>query len=142
MLENKKWESLVWIIIWILLLTFVIMWLYNLILYSENTNISFEENSVKWILKDNVQSISYKINTNGINEWSGFYIYKNNGSKTFEVFTGASNIKYKYIDMYGEFTDTWVTDKNIYERIIKVEKIDPITNGRIYSVSINNYYRK
>lgn len=141
MIENKKWESLVWIVIWILLLTFVILGLYNLILYSENTNITFEENSVKWVLKDNATSIIYNIDIDWINEWSGFYIFKNNWTKNFEIFTWASNIKYKYIDKYWEIVGTWVTDRNIYEREIILDKIDPVTNSKIYKVNIDNYYR-
>lgn len=139
MIENKKWESLVWIIVWILLLTFVILGLYNLILYSENTNIIFEDSSVQWILKDNALSVLYKVNINWINEGSGFYLYKDNSSKTFKIFTWSSNIQYKYIDRYWDKISTWVTDRNIYEREIFVEKIDPETNSKIYKVVIDKY---
>lgn len=139
MIENKKWESLVWIIVWILLLTFVILGLYNLILYSENTNIIFEDSSVQWILKDNSLSIVYKINTNWINEGSGFYLFKDNTSKTFMVFTWSSNIQYKYIDRYWDKISTGETDRNIYEREVFVEKIDPETNSKIYRVVIDKY---
>lgn len=141
MIENKKWESLVWIVIWILLLTFVILGLYNLILYSESTNITFEENSIKWIITDNTQNILYKINTNWINEGSGFYLYKDNTNKNFKVFTWAANLKYKYIDRYWEFVSTGIIDKDIYSREIFVEKIDPITNTKIFKVNIDNYYK-
>lgn len=142
MIENKKWESLVWIVIWILLLTFVILGLYNLILYSESTNITFEENSIKWILSDNTQSVLYKLNINGINEWSGFYLHKNNTTKSFDVYTGAINLKYKYIDKFWEFVSTGATDRDIYSREIILEKIDTNTNTKLYKVKIDNYYKQ
>jgi len=141
MIENKSWESLVWIVVWILLLSFVILWLYNLILYSESTNTNFEENSVKWILKDNTLSIIYKMDTNWINEGSGFYIYKDNSTKTFQLFTWSNNLKYKYIDKNWELVSTWVTDIDIYEREVVIEKIDIETNTKIFNVMINNYNR-
>ncbi len=143
MLTNKKAESLVWILIWILLLSFVIISLYNLILYSYNTNTNFEENTTRWFLEDNTLNILYKVDTNWINEWTWFYLYKDNTLKTFMTFTWVTNIEYKYIDQYWEKVNTGGTyEWNIYEREITIKKIDPITNNKIYSVSIEKYYRK
>jgi hypothetical protein len=141
MIENKNWESLVWIIVWILLLSFVILGLYNLIIYSESTNINFGENSVKWILKENTINIIYKIGIDWVNEWSGFYIYKDNMAKEFKVFTWSDNIKYKYIDKNWELIDTWVTDTPIFEREVIVDKIDQETNAKMFNVIIGNYNR-
>lgn len=142
MKENKKWESLVWIIIWILLLTFVILGLYNLIIYSENINITFEDSSVKWILKDNALNIVYKIHPN---VWTAigepFYMYKNNTTKTFDFFTWATNIKYKYIDKYWELVSTGVTDVDIYERTFKLE-VESVMGNIVPGVEINNYYKQ
>jgi hypothetical protein len=142
MIPNKKAESLAWILIWIMLLTFVVFGLYNLILYSVDTNLGFEESTHKWFLEDNTLNILYKINTDGISEWSGFYIYKDNVSKTFEIFTGASNIQYKYINEFWEKVDTGTYEWNIYGREAKIEKIDSVTNSKIYSVLIEKYYKK
>jgi hypothetical protein len=142
MIPNKKAESLAWILIWIMLLTFVIFGLYNLILYSVDTNLNFEESTIKWFLEDNALSVLYKINTDGINEWSGFYIYKDNFSKTFKIFTGANNINYKYINEYWEKVSTGTYEWNIYQREARIEKIDTVTNSKIYSVLIEKYYKK
>ncbi len=142
MIPNKKAESLAWILIWIILLTFVIFSLYNLILYSVDTNLSFEESTHKWFLEDNALNILYKINTDSINEGSGFYIYKDNDSKTFQIFTWASNIQYKYINEYWEKVNTGTYEWNIYEREAKIDKIDSDTNSKIYSVQIEKYYKK
>ena len=142
MIPNKKAESLAWILIWIMLLTFVVFGLYNLILYSVDTNLGFEESTTKGFLEDNTLNILHWINTDGIHEWSGFYIYKDNVSKTFEIFTGASNIQYKYINEFWEKVNTGTYEWNIYEREAKIEKIDLVTNSKIYSVLIEKYYKK
>lgn len=142
MIPNKKAESLAWILIWIILLTFVVFGLYSLILYSVDTNTNFEDNTTRWFLEDNALNILYKINTDGINEWSWFYIYKNNTSKKFETFTWSLNIGYKYINEYWEKVDTGTYEWNIYGREAKIEKIDPLTNSKVFSVLIEKYYKK
>ncbi len=136
MIENKKWESLVWIIIWIVLLSFVVLWMANLIWYWDAVNSSFEINSITWLLKDNALSIVQKIDPSWVNTWEDFYIFKDNNTKTFKVMTWITNANYRFINKFWEQASITWYEWNVYERILKIEKVDPVTNSKIYNVSV------
>jgi len=146
MIKNEKWESLVWIIIGIAMLSFCILWILNVINYSINLIDSFDKNIKLTILKDNVSHIMSKIDTSNVGENEIFYIYKNSTGSVFEVFTWATNIAYKYIDENGDKVDDIVNfEWPIYSRIFWLTReygSDIWVKNQIVRVSIKRLIRK
>lgn len=101
MINNKKAESLIWIIIWIFILAIVILWISNLLI-NNKINLSEIDNELnELLLKQNSISILEKINTDLILENEKFYVYKDLSNKKIEIFTWSVNESYKFIDLYG-----------------------------------------
>ncbi len=119
MIKDKKWESLVWIVIGITILSFCILWIVNIINYSTNLIDSFTKNVRLNILKDNLSHITDALDTNNIAENELFYIYKNSTGSVFQIFTWATNVGYKYIDENGnKVDDTTNFEWPLYSRVL------------------------
>jgi len=69
--------------------------------YSSSVIDLFERTTRLSILQNNLNNIIKNIDTSNINQDEIFFIYKNEATKTFELFTGSTNEEYKYIDIYG-----------------------------------------
>ena len=125
MIKNKSWESLVWIIVWVFILSFIIMWIASLLIKSKDTVIRFENKNRISILKKNTISVIKKISTDSVLENEIFYLYKNDTSKNFEVFTWTTNVAYKYIDKnWNKIDDLAHFNWWIYSRILWMERDD------------------
>ncbi len=101
MRKTKKWESLIWIVIGIAILSFTILWIINIISYSINLIDTFEENTRISILRDNLSHIVNQLDTSNLAENEKFYIYKDSTNYEFKIFTWSTNEQYKYIDENG-----------------------------------------
>lgn len=134
--KNVKWESLIWIIIAVSLLWLVIMWIVNLISYSDDINYEYETKSNIDLIKDNSTTIVKKLDITDINEWELFYLYKNTTNKNFEIFTWVLNESYKYIDKNWLKVDIMSFSWEIYERTIILEKKDTSTSNNIFKVDV------
>lgn len=111
MIKNNFWDSIVWIIIWVFIISFIILWVSNLIINSQYIINDYEDRRIINILNNNIQNVIKNFDFSNINEGEIFYIYKNNNFKKFEIFTWALNSKYKNIDEYWNYID----DINNYE---------------------------
>ena len=125
MIKNKNWESLVWIIVWVFILSIAIIWIWNLIFFSNDVNEIYENSTKTSILRDNLGSIVKNIDTSNIREKEIFYLYKNTINKEFKVFTWVVNEQYKYIDEFWNKVDNLANFPwDIYARLLWLEKED------------------
>jgi hypothetical protein len=145
MIKNNFWESLIWIIVWVFILSFIIMWISSLLITSKDNINKFENKNTISILKKNTISIIKKINTNNILENEIFYLYKNNTTKEFETFTWTINVEYKYIDKHWtKINDLANFNWAIYSRILWLERDDTSlwNNHQIIKASIKRLIKK
>lgn len=123
--NSRTGESFVGIIIGVFILGVVIVGIMNLIIFSNNLIKTYDENVITNVLKESLSNILTYVDTSNVWENEIFYIYKNNTTKQYDVFTGSSNVAYKYIDEYGEKIDDINTyDGDIYSRILWLERED------------------
>ena len=135
---KNTWESLVWIVIGISLLGIVLLGIWQLLSYSriimeDNTEISHIQT-----LSQNTQNIINNIDINTIAEWDYFYIHKNNTTQFFDIFTGAINKGYQYIDTQWEYipditAHSWT---QIYSRKTLISKKDNYLNSPVIFTDI------
>ncbi len=134
--KNINWESLIWIIIAVSILWFVIMWIVNIISYSDDVSSDYETKSNINLIKDNSLTIVKKLNLSQINEWESFYLYKDTLNKEFTIFTWSSNEQYKYIDKTWENINISTFSWEIYERVIILEKKDLANFDNVINVNV------
>jgi len=138
MIKKTSWESFVWIIVWVFILSIVILWVANIIIYSNNIIDSYSDYSKVTVLRENLTNIVKNIDTSEIRENEIFYVHKNNTSKEFEVFTGSVNSGYKYIN---EFWDTVpniaLYEWDIYSRILWLSREDTTLSNQDQIVKVS-----
>ena len=145
MIKTRKAESFVWIIVWVFILSFVILWISNLIMYSATLIDTYKDTARVGILKDSLWNIVKKIDTSAIRENEIFYIYKNNSSHTFDVLTWSTNVWYRYIDKFWDYVANPASfTGDIYYRILWTEREDTtLTNqDQIVRASIRKLIKK
>jgi hypothetical protein len=122
MIKNKKAETILSVIIWVFILTFVLLWITNLMIESNVIIDKFNKNRDINILKQNSINIIKNIDTSSIAENSIFYIYRNKWASTFETQTWS---EYKYVDRFWDYiSDLTTFEWNIYSRIFYLERDD------------------
>jgi len=125
MLASQKGESFVWIIVWVFILSIVILWIANLIIYSATLVDTYKDTARVGILKDSLANVIQKVDTSQIRQNEIFYVYKNEGTNTYQVFTGTTNDTYKYIDKFwNHVSDIISFEEDIYSRILWTERED------------------
>lgn len=146
MRKTKKWESLVWIVIGIAILSFTILWIINVISYSMTLIDAFEKNTRISLLKNNLFHIVNQLDTSNIAENEIFYIYKNSSGSEFQIFTWTLNTEYKYIDENGNKVDDIVNfNWAIYSRALWLTReygSDIGIKNQIVRASIKRLIRK
>jgi len=134
MKKSISWESLAWIVVWIVILWFTLLWIINILDFNKDLSSKYTNNIWKYVLDWNANNISKKIDISGVLDDENYYIYKNDTTKTFEVFTWASNENYKYINSYWEkidqntyskqkFTREFIKRRDILRHTIRPDKI-------------------
>lgn len=145
MIKNTSWESLVWIIIWVFILSFIIIWITNLLINSKDIINKYENKKTISILKNNTENIIQKIDISKVNETEIFYLYKDNTVNEYKIFTWTINDEYKYIDTYWNKIDDLINfEWHIYSRLLLVERDDNIVwdNHQIIKISIKKLIKK
>jgi len=145
MIKNNKGETIVWILIWVFIISIVILWISSLMIYSRVTIQSYDRSTKISILRENLTNIIQWINIDNINENEIFYVYKNLGTKEYEIFTGSTNIEYKYIDVNGEkVEDLENFEGDIYSRLLWVEREDTSlkNSNKLIRASIKRLIKK
>jgi len=122
--NNKKAESLVWIVVWIFILSFVLLWIGSLISNSKEIITEFNEKMDIDILSKNTAVIIDQLDLSVVNEWDIFYIYKDNENKNYKIFIWEDNKEYEFIDKYWNKIDNPIEYKRMaYIRILQAKKI-------------------
>lgn len=125
MKKNNKWESLVWILMWIFILWLVLLWISNIVITSRSLNENEINESSLSILKNNSMSILNKANLNNINLLEEFYIEKDKSSEKIYILTWTTNSWSMYIDRHWYKINNILTFKWYkYTQIWKVISID------------------
>ncbi len=123
MIKNNLWESLVWIIIWVFILSFIILWVSNLLINSKKIIEDYDNIKTINILVNNTNNILTKLDTSILQENDYFYLYKDKTYKNFLIFTWTINESYKYINKYWDHIENIdLYNWDIYSRILSVEK--------------------
>ncbi|MDP2091102.1 MAG: hypothetical protein Q8K30_05920 [Candidatus Gracilibacteria bacterium] len=139
MIKNNFGESLIGVIIGIFILSFIVLGITNLLINSKNIINTYENKKIINLIKNNSENILKKINTEDIQETEVFYLYKDIINKEFVIFTGSTNVGYKYIDEFGNKIDNLESfDGDIYSRIFWAERDDNSlgNNHQIIKMSI------
>lgn len=126
MKTNKKWETLVSIIVWLVIIWIVIGSIITIINSSYNVQSQYISNSKLELLKRSTENIVKNLDLSNLNIWDEFYLYKNPETKRYYLFTWATNVKYKYIDENWELiSNTWSnSNKYMYSRYVIIQKND------------------
>jgi hypothetical protein len=123
MIKNTSWESLVWVIIWAAILSFIIFWILNLLINSKDTIHLYENKNIISLLRNNTENVIKKIDTSNVKEGELFYLYKDTFLKEYVIFTWTTNSSYKYIDAYWNKVDDLSNfNWNIYSRVLYIQK--------------------
>ncbi len=110
MKNNKRADTIAWIIIAVFILSFAMLWIVNVLDYNQNISQNYEKETDTYILKSNSENILNRLNVDKIQENEKFYIYKNTASGEFLIMTWAANESYKYVDK-----DWNNVDPNLYK---------------------------
>ena len=105
MKNYKNADSLVWIIIWVFILSVALMWIINVLWFSQNTLTIYNSSIIKYIIESNVENITKKIDNSDIVNGETFYLYKDTVNKEFKYLTWIVNEDYKYMNKFWEKID-------------------------------------
>ncbi len=142
---NKNWESLVWIIIGIVLLSVVILGLIEIVTYSKDIVTFYDDSSKINILENNSNNILEGLDITCVQEWDEFYLYKNPETKQFEVLTWSENSDFQYIDEnWNKIDDINTFEWDIFIRTIFVEweYSTPFYTWYCFKTNIEKYIKK
>lgn len=120
---TKKAESFAGIIIWVFILSIALLWIANVVSFSQESLYEIRtEMDILW-LKQSANKIVEYIDSRDIVEWETFYMYKNISLSEYEIFTWSTNETYKYVDAGWNWIDdiasfSWV----VYSREFVLEK--------------------
>ena len=121
MKNNKKAETLVSIIIWIIIISIVAFWTIKMTEFDKEKSLEYDKINEIFLLETNTNNLIKKVKTSDFKEKEIFYLYKT-GSQIL-AFTWISNDYMKYINKNWDLvTNTWTYDWNIYTRLFIVDK--------------------
>lgn len=126
MIRFKNAESMIWIVVWVFILWFTLMWIINILNFSQNTWANYEDEIYVYVNESNANNIIKKIDTSVVWYQEEFYIHKDNINKEFKIYTGSTNLQYSFIDKLWNLTDPivniWKTFKRIFYNKVDVLK--------------------
>lgn len=145
MKNNKRADSIAWIIIAVFILSFALMGIINVLDYNKDVTLNYEKETWEYILKSNAQNILKNIDISWIEQNEIFYINKNNTTKEYEVLTWATNEVYKYIDINWDNVDpsvaVWKTFERYFQKKIDILRHDikpPEIDNLVFHFDANN----
>lgn len=104
--NNKKAESLAWIIIWVFILAIISLGIGSLIMQSRDLIKKYETKNNINLLSSNSSNIINKLDLSSVPDNEVFYLYKNKSSKNYEIKIWEVNSDYKYVNKLWEKIDT------------------------------------
>jgi hypothetical protein len=149
MIQSRKAESFVWIIVWVFILAFVMLWIVNILIFSTNVTAKYNETNRIQVLKQNLTNVIKNIDTSMLQENEVFYVHKNRAStpwdSKFEIYTWSLNENYQYIDELGDSViDINTFQWDIYSQVLWVanEDITFLDQNQVIKASIKKLVRK
>ena len=145
MLHTRKAESFVWIVVWVFILSFVVLWIVNILVFSTDTTARYNETNRIQVLKQNLTHAIKNTDTSALQENEIFYLHKNRATSEYEVYTGSSNSHNKYIDELGNrIDDVENFPGDVYSQIlwISTEDITFLEENQLIRASIKKLVRK
>jgi len=125
MLENKKAESFVGIIVWVFILSFVMLGIINILIFSTDVTTKYNEANRVQILRQNLTNVIKNIDTSMLSENEIFYIHKNRAASNHEIYTWSLNERFKYVDeVWDTVPDVNNFDGDVYSQILWVSNED------------------
>lgn len=144
MLASRKAESFVGIVVWVFILSFVMLGIVNILIFSTDVTAKYNESNRIQVLKQNLTNVIKNIDTSNIGENEIFYVHKNRAADVFEIYTGSTNENYKYIDELGNtISDISTFEGDIYSQIlwISTEDITFLEENQVIRASIKKLVR-
>lgn len=127
---NKKWESLIWIIVGVFLLAMVSLWIGALISNSRGLIEKYEDKLALDLLSLNSYKIIDKIDLSIVQDSEIFYLYKditNPNDLRYEIKVWEYNSEYKYVNKYGYKINPLTYNKDFFLRYFYLKRV--IENG-------------
>lgn len=123
MLVTKKAESLVWIVIWMFILSFVLLWIGSMIWSSNSLILEFNREVNLDFLTSSSNIIIDNLDVSSFSDGDIFYVHKDTYSNSYDVYTWILNSEYKYIDKHWNKVDD-ISDFSwdVYTRIFHTTK--------------------
>lgn len=121
MKKNIQAESFAGIIIAVFILGITLLWISNIVAYSQQSlsEIS-QKKDLQW-LSQTANILSEKLDSSSVTVWEDFYLYKNTSTNNYQIFTGAWNQNYQYINKNGEYvSDIASYSWAVYSRVFVV----------------------
>ena len=136
MKNNKNAENIVVVIIAVFILSFTLIGIVNIFSFHFDIHGLYREDLKKYLLNENIKTISQKIDLSKIAENEEFFIHKNTSNNTFETFTGSIGENYRYINTSTELSENTLQNlQNTYNHsIIKLPSAIH-TNSQITDLS-------
>ncbi|MDD2487254.1 MAG: hypothetical protein PHS92_02710 [Candidatus Gracilibacteria bacterium] len=143
-MKNNKGETLISVLIGLFIVTIIIFGIISALTQNFSLEDDFVRNNKIFFLKNNTTNIIKGIETSTLKEGDIFYLYKT-GSE-FQMFTGVTMDKYKYVDEYGNnIFNTGTYHASIYTRILYVDKQEPFGltgKNQVLKVGIKELIKK
>lgn len=142
MKKSQNAESFVGIIVWVFILSFVILWIVNILVFSTDLTTKYNDANRIDILTKNITNIARNMDTSQVKENEIFYIHKNTSAHTYEIYTGSLNENYKYINEIWETiwdNNTYTSDTDdTYTQILWIAANDTsfLNQNQIIRVSV------
>lgn len=145
MKKSQKGESFAGIVVWVFILSFVILGIVNILIFSTNITEKYDEANRVELLKTNLTKIIQNTDTSNLKENEIFYVHKNRATGEYELYTGSTYENYKYIDENGEsISNILAYSGDIYSQILWVSKEDTSfwDQNQVIKVSIKKLVKK
>lgn len=150
MLHTLKAESFVGIVVWVFILSFVVLWIVNILVFSTDTTARYNETNRIQVLKQNLTYAIKNTDTSALQENEIFYLHKNRADGVngkYEVYTGSINDSYKYInELWYNVAPAEINtyEGDVYSQILWVstEDITFLDQNQVIRASIKKLVRK
>lgn len=145
MLQSRKAESFVGIMVWVFILSFVMLGIINILIFSSDITTKYNEANRVQILKQNLTNVIKELDTSNLKENEIFYVHKNRAGSKYEIYTGATNENYKYIDeLWDTINDVNSHDGDVYSQILWLanEDITFLEENQVIRASIKKLVRR
>ena len=136
MKNTKIWESLVWVVIWVFILSFSLVWIINILNFNKDVSLEYADYINKYILEWNADNVIKKLDITNLDKNEKFYVYKNDITKEFEILTWTLLSDYKYVNKLWRYVWIDTEDWNIYK--VEYTKKEDILKHIIYPDEIAN----